>query len=105
MQPQGHLQTILRFIHNRSSEPSAHKCPQHILDSPRFCIALGTTSPATVFMEPNLPDSILQALRCRGHDIEIKSGPERSWMGRGQMIHRFLDSRTGVAVLCGGSGV
>lgn len=75
MQPQGHLQTLLRVID--------HGCdPQAALDTPRWQW-LGEKK---IAIEPFFPSDIADALRSRGHELSVERNPGA--FGRGQMIFR-----------------
>lgn len=86
MQPQGHLQVISNTI-------DFHLHPQAALDAPRWQWMSGRT----VFVEPNFPNPVAQALARRGHDIKVAL--DTGSFGRGEIIWRDLDS----GVLCGGT--
>lgn len=75
MQPQGHLQTLLRVIdHGRD--------PQAALDTPRWQW-LGEKK---IAIEPFFPSDIADALRARGHELSVVENLGE--FGRGQMIFR-----------------
>lgn len=85
MQPQGHLQTLLRVIdHGRD--------PQAALDTPRW----QWTGDRKVEIEPSFPQNIADALRARGHEISVQESLGE--FGRGQMIFR-----TAAGTLTGGT--
>lgn len=95
MQPQGHVQVLLNYIHGKLN-------PQASIDFPRYCIPAGYVQQADreqdiVWVEEGMPNEILEYLKKLGHHIVVKSGYERSLFGRGQMIFK----KDGV--LCGGS--
>jgi len=74
MQPQGHVQLILRLLQGMS--------PQEAVDAPRFCV----TATGSVWIEDA---DIAEQLKCRGHDTKvIKSNAERCIVGRAQIIQR-----------------
>ena len=80
MQPQGHLQVALNLIQYEMS-------PQDALDAPRFRYETGLT----VLLEENIPHQTQQALKQRGHALEIY--PRLSSMfGGGQII--IIDPET-----------
>lgn len=72
-QPQGHLQTLLHSI-DRDMDP------QSTLDAPRWRWLSGNS----VVVEAHFPQPIIQALRARGHEVEISENKEL--FGRGQII-------------------
>jgi gamma-glutamyltranspeptidase/glutathione hydrolase len=80
MQPQGHLQVALNLIQFDMS-------PQDALDAPRFRYETGQT----VLLEENIPLSTQQALRRRGHTLEIHPRLS-SIFGGGQII--IVDAET-----------
>ncbi|MCM3490268.1 gamma-glutamyltransferase family protein [Alkalihalophilus marmarensis] len=86
MQPQGHVQVVMNTV-------DFHLNPQAALDSPRWMWSEGKT----VHVEGSLPSHLAQALKRKGHDIQVAldGGP----FGRGQIIWR--DAETGV--LAGGT--
>ncbi|MBW4081181.1 gamma-glutamyltransferase family protein [Paenibacillus sp. S150] len=86
MQPQGHLQVLLNTLDEGMN-------PQAALDMPRWRWESGRK----VLIEPSFPEDLAEALRQRGHELEIGSNP--GMFGRGQIIWR--DPGTGV--LCGGT--
>ena len=89
MQPQGHLQVAVGLLDDRLD-------PQAALDEPRFCIS--TDPPhGPVNLEEGLPNTTIQALAARGHEVERIDGIRRTGVfGKGQVILR--DPRTGVLV-------
>ncbi|MDV2886590.1 gamma-glutamyltransferase family protein [Alkalihalophilus pseudofirmus] len=86
MQPQGHVQVVMNTV-------DFHLNPQAALDSPRWM----WSEEKTVNVEGSLPSHLAQALKRKGHDIQValEGGP----FGRGQIIWR--DPKTGV--LAGGT--
>lgn len=80
MQPQGHVQVIMNMI-------DFHLNPQASLDAPRWQWKTGRN----VLVESDFPLEALEALRARGHEIEVME--DRTSFGRGQIIWR--DSETG----------
>ncbi|MEA5039752.1 MAG: gamma-glutamyltransferase family protein [Clostridiaceae bacterium] len=75
MQPQGHLQTLLRVID--------HGCdPQAALDTPRW----QWTGDRKIEIEPSFPADIACDLRARGHELSVQNNLGE--FGRGQMIFR-----------------
>ncbi len=79
MQPQGHLQTIVRTVDH-------HLHPQAALDAPRWRWSEGLT----VWIEPRTPPELVEALRARGHHVVLETEPTA--FGRGQIIWRVGDS-------------
>ena len=78
MQPQGHLQVVMNladFGHN----------PQAALDAPRFQWIKGKK----VHVENTVPQSIVQELHNKGHEVIVTEG--NSGYGRGQIICRTED--------------
>ncbi|MCM3762441.1 gamma-glutamyltransferase family protein [Alkalihalobacillus oceani] len=86
MQPQGHVQVVTNAIDFALN-------PQAALDAPRWM----WSGEKTVYLEPHVPQHIVQELRRRGHDVHI--GLDVGLFGRGQIIWR--DPETGV--LAGGT--
>ncbi len=80
MQPQGHVQVAMNTI-------DFHLNPQAALDSPRW----QWMKDRTVWVEPNFPRHIAEALKRKGHHIEVQL--ETGAFGRGQIIWR--DHETG----------
>lgn len=79
MQPQGHLQVVLRTV-------DQHLHPQAALDAPRWRWEQGRV----VWLEHRTPPAILDNLRARGHDVRVVREP--SAFGRGQIIWRHCDA-------------
>ncbi len=79
MQPQGHLQTLLRVVDWKQN-------PQAACDAPRFKVQRGLD----VDLEPTFPKSVASALADRGHKI---TATQDSYMdfGSGQFIWRLGD--------------
>ncbi|CAJ0878795.1 12948_t:CDS:10, partial [Entrophospora sp. SA101] len=100
MQPQGHVQVILNLLHHSMNLQTA-------LDAPRICIGTPKkvqevfTSP--IFVEEGIDENVVQELRKLGHDVKIVKGWNRKMFGRGQIIERTIDKRSGKGVLAGGS--
>jgi len=86
MQPQGHMKVIMNTVDYRLN-------PQAALDVPRWQWVGGKK----VQVEPEFPGELIEALRQKGHDIEVM--PDGGAFGRGQIIWR--DLQTGV--LAGGT--
>ena len=85
MQPQGHLQTLLRVIDHGAD-------PQAALDTPRW----QWTGERQIEVEPFFPADLADALRARGHELTVQ--PNLGEFGRGQMIFR-----TAAGTLVGGT--
>ena len=81
MQPQGHVQMVLRTIDHRQN-------PQTASDAPRWQVLAGKQ----VAIEPGFDPSVLEELRRRGHEL---CSPERLdpafSMGGAQLIYRTGD--------------
>lgn len=74
MQPQGHLQLMLRiFGHGQN--------PQAAADAPRWQVGEGRT----VLVEQEVSESVRAQLAARGHDVSVAP----AWMfGGAQVIHK-----------------
>jgi gamma-glutamyltranspeptidase / glutathione hydrolase len=79
MQPQGHLQMVVRTV-----DQLLH--PQAALDAPRWRWEVGRT----VWIEPRTPQPIVDDLIARGHEVHLVAEP--SAYGRGQIIWRDGDT-------------
>ena len=77
MQPQGHVQTLLRMLHHGQN-------PQTACDAPRWRFNQGLS----INVEAHLPDQTVQGLRERGHQIEALSDSYQDF-GAGQFIWRL----------------
>lgn len=75
MQPQGHVQMIVRIL-------SAGQNPQAASDAPRWCVL----EDGSVAVEASMPQASIAALRQRGHQISIEQN--RSVFGGAQLIMR-----------------
>jgi len=75
MQPQGHLQLVVNMI-------DCGLDPQAAIDAPRWHWVEGLR----VKLEPQTDPALADALRKRGHDIEID--PDIDVFGNGQVIRR-----------------
>ena len=91
MQPQGHVQILLRMVEHDYD-------PQAAVDAPRFCIEGGNAG-GKVILEESIQTGTQLELKEMGHPTKIASGFGRSVFGRAQIIRR--DHETGV--LWGGS--
>ena len=79
MQPQGHLQTLVRMLDHRQQ-------PQAACDAPRWRFNEGLS----VNVEPSMPAATVDELRARGHAIESFSDSYQDF-GAGQFIWRLGD--------------
>ena len=80
MQPQGHVQMVLRTV-------AWGQNPQAAADAPRWRVVDGRT----VALESTVGDATVQALRDLGHDVTA-SAPEESFaFGGAQLIRRLPD--------------
>ena len=75
MQPQGHLQVVVRAIDQGLN-------PQAVLDAPRW----QWTGGRTIEVEPHFPQHIAAALSRRGHEVRVSM--DVASFGRGQIIWR-----------------
>ena len=87
-QPQGHMQVISNMVDYDMS-------PQSALDNKRFSVSIEED---LVYLENSFPNEVIQELRGRGHNVDIKSGYERGLFGGGQIINNYKNN-----VLIGGS--
>jgi gamma-glutamyltranspeptidase/glutathione hydrolase len=104
MQPQGHVQVLFNMLRGLT--------PQAALDAPRFCISPpppeseipGSEAPGDVevYLEPGIPEDVVQKLRAMGHDAKVVKGFYRSMMGRGQIIQK-ISNPSGRLVWAAGS--
>ncbi|MCL4739407.1 MAG: gamma-glutamyltransferase family protein [Burkholderiaceae bacterium] len=79
MQPQGHLQTLVRMLLHRQQ-------PQAACDAPRWKVATGLD----IDCEPTMAPALVEALRARGH--ALKPTPDATMdFGSGQFIARLSD--------------
>ena len=85
MQPQGHVQTLLRMVDH-------HWNPQAALDAPRWQVSEGLK----LDIEPGFRPEIYAELRRRGHEIKIADARGVSF-GRGQAIVRLEAAKGYVA--------
>jgi gamma-glutamyltranspeptidase/glutathione hydrolase len=79
MQPQGHMQTLLRMVDYRQN-------PQAACDAPRFKVQRGLD----VDLEATMPRPVAQELAARGHRITATEDPYMDF-GSGQFIWRLGD--------------
>lgn len=86
MQPQGHLQLVVRLYHYGQN-------PQAAADAPRWRVLDGLE----VALEPGFADGVLNELAARGHRI-TKTTPEESFsFGGAQLILRTDDGYVGAS--------
>ena len=79
MQPQGHLQTMLRMVDHRQN-------PQAACDAPRWKVGRGLS----VDVESAMQAEVVAELRARGHQLESIEDPYMDF-GGGQFIWRQSD--------------
>jgi len=79
MQPQGHVQVLLRVRNHEQN-------PQAALDAPRFQIRQGLN----VDLEPGFPEATYDALEAVGHRVR-RYGSLSATFGRGQAIYKLAD--------------
>ena len=79
MQPQGHLQTLLRMVDHRQN-------PQAACDAPRFKVHRGLD----VDVESTMPPEVTRELAARGHHITAFDDPYMDF-GSGQFIWRLSE--------------
>jgi len=87
MQPQGHVQVMMRMIDFAQN-------PQAALDAPRWQWMQGKS----IQLEPGFSDATIAELRRRGHEITIADARTVSF-GRGQAIVRMSDGWMGASDL------
>ncbi|MBI3156474.1 MAG: gamma-glutamyltransferase family protein [Burkholderiales bacterium] len=79
MQPQGHLQTLVRMLLHRQQ-------PQAACDAPRWKVATGLD----IDCEPTMAPALVEALRARGHALAPTPDATMDF-GSGQFIARMSD--------------
>ena len=79
MQPQGHLQTLVRMLTHRQQ-------PQAACDAPRWKVDTGLT----IDCEPTMSPGLIQGLRDRGHKVEEHVDSYMDF-GAGQFIWKLSD--------------
>ena len=79
MQPQGHVQTLVRMLDH-------HQNPQAACDAPRWRFNRGLS----VNVEASMDPATVQGLQARGHRIEVLNDPYQDF-GAGQFIWRMGD--------------
>jgi len=83
MQPQGHVQMLVRLADFKQN-------PQTALDAPRWQVTTGRR----VLIEPGFEPANLDELKRRGHELEVAADKNVSF-GRGQAIHRLEEEGGG----------
>ncbi|HVZ44699.1 MAG TPA: gamma-glutamyltransferase family protein [Ramlibacter sp.] len=81
MQPQGHMQTLVRMLDYRMA-------PQAACDGPRWRFNEGVS----LNVETQMPKSTLEALAARGHEVEVLEDSYQDF-GAGQFIWRAGDPK------------
>jgi gamma-glutamyltranspeptidase/glutathione hydrolase len=76
MQPQGHVQVVLRTVLHRQN-------PQAVCDAPRWYL----DEASDVALEPELGAAIASDLRARGH--RLLEQPKQALFGGAQVIYRL----------------
>ena len=79
MQPQGHVQTLVRLLHHGQQ-------PQAACDAPRWKVATGRA----IDFEPTMAPALVEGLRALGHQSEATVDPYMDF-GSGQFIWRLSD--------------
>ncbi len=79
MQPQGHLQTLVRML-------THHQQPQTACDAPRWKVGTGLS----IDCEPTMAPGLVQGLRELGHQVEAQDDPYMDY-GSGQFIWKLSD--------------
>ncbi|RIA95126.1 gamma-glutamyltranspeptidase [Glomus cerebriforme] len=104
MQPQGHVQVLLNLLHNNLN-------PQTSLDAPRICIGPSISSnpsnlssiTSIVFIEEGIDKKVIDELNKMGHNVKLVKDWDRAVFGRGQIIEKRIDEKSGKIVWAGGS--
>jgi gamma-glutamyltranspeptidase/glutathione hydrolase len=86
MQAQGHLQMMSRLVDFGQN-------PQAMCDAPRFLVESQTDS---VSIEEHMPAEVAQALRDRGHRVEVAPTGHLKF-GAAQIIHRLGEFHLGAS--------
>jgi gamma-glutamyltranspeptidase/glutathione hydrolase len=82
MQPQGHLQVMVRVADYGQN-------PQAALDAPRWQLATEKeTGRKVLLIEPGLPAETYEELRRRGHELRVRDALKAEF-GRGQVAYRL----------------
>ena len=94
MQPQGHVQVVLRMVDQGLN-------PQSAIDAPRWQVM----DDGSILLEPGFPDSTVTALAARGHRVRVDTtgetffgGAQMAWRGDGSYIAASDPRRDGQAV-------
>jgi gamma-glutamyltranspeptidase / glutathione hydrolase len=80
MQPQGHVQTLVRMLDHGQS-------PQAACDAPRWRFNAGLQ----IDVDPHMDAALVEELRQRGHDVKMIN-PATQDLGAGQFVWRMGDS-------------
>ncbi|MCF2970000.1 gamma-glutamyltransferase family protein [Synechococcus sp. Nb3U1] len=81
MQPQGHVQVVVNRVDYGLN-------PQAALDAPRWRYLQGNQ----VVVEATVPESVVQELAARGHQVRVMLTEDYYGFGRGQIIFRAGDA-------------
>jgi gamma-glutamyltranspeptidase / glutathione hydrolase len=84
MQPQGHVQVLLRLL-------AAGENPQAAIDAPRWRVESGLD----VALEPGHPAGVVDELAARGHRLGLDQG--MGGFGGAQMVHRLPSGMLGAS--------
>ena len=84
MQPQGHVQMLLRILNGKQN-------PQAASDAPRWCVL----EDGSVVVEAHMPPATVDALRQRGHSISVEAN--RAVFGGAQIIMRHEQAYIGAS--------
>ncbi|CAG8550068.1 1230_t:CDS:2 [Acaulospora colombiana] len=85
--------------------------PQVALDAPRIMIEPfnpkerdeSLRSHSLVYIEEGIDENVIEELQKMGHKVKVIKEWKRFIFGRGQIIERRIDKKTGIRVWCGGS--
>jgi gamma-glutamyltranspeptidase/glutathione hydrolase len=116
MQPQGHLQ-VLTYVYSAcpvlilSNIIHYTHSPQAAIDAKRFCIGShGPNQPGaekwwnrTIAIEAGIGQAVYDELLAMGHKLELVEGDKQVLFGKGQLIQRRTDKRTGKLIWGAGS--
>jgi gamma-glutamyltranspeptidase / glutathione hydrolase len=80
MQPQGHMQMVVRLVDYRQN-------PQTAADAPRWKIMLD----GTILLEHAIPEDVVRGLAQLGHRV-VRAAPDSTEFGAAQLIHRLGDA-------------
>ncbi|NBQ14499.1 MAG: hypothetical protein EBU31_07790 [Proteobacteria bacterium] len=94
MQPQGHVQVVLRMVDQGLN-------PQSAIDAPRWQVM----DDGSILLEPGFPESTVTTLAARGHRVRVDTtgetffgGAQMAWRGDGSYIAASDPRRDGQAV-------